>query len=125
MVVVHEPSDLPGRHEAGERAPILDIQPRLLLEDARSVRAHRLLDLVARQRTAVDATPVAIERMPDEEGADLETLLGEAHRGGEIATEAFIGRERRKPLLTGGFHLRRLPAIIQNQEPRLDAARGK
>ena len=123
MIVIVKRGDLRRRDHADVAAPVFRVEVRVLREDARAERALAFGDVVLRQASAIHAAPVAGERVPDEERAHAEVLLGELHRRAQVAVEARLVRLQRDEAFLAARHFPVvLPTVIEDEQLGLDPA---
>ena len=120
VVFIVERRDPVRRNQANHLAPPLKIDVRFVLQHAHTEGARSLNNVVSGQRIAVDATPVADERVPDEEAPDLEVALRELDHGGEITVELGVGGEGGEPCFAGRHTAGGLPSVVEDEVTRFN-----
>jgi hypothetical protein len=77
---------------------------------------------VVEKRRFVEAPPIAVDGVPNQQGLHLEIVFREGGGAAQPSGKLFVRVEAREALFAAGHFFGALPAVVQNQKPRLDAA---
>ena len=81
VVVVEEPSDRLGAHEADKASPPLLVEPRDVRHYALAKSTHLFPDVIRRQALARYAAPITDDSVPHQERLDSEFCFGHPNGG--------------------------------------------